>query len=243
MKTKTTLTRRVLALCMSVLMLMTAWVFVAPTKVAAAADVWDGTWDGSGFSNNHITSAKGFAQFINNAGTGTSYSGQTIYLDVDIDLQSINFGNGGGKNVYYDRNNYFQGTFDGQGHTISNFYMTNDDHRVGLFRSAQNATFKNVNFENAFVDDNNNNGKNGFAVLVGWGDGNLTFENVHLKSLRTQPVNDLAHSGCRTESKVCSARFFGINVHAGIALGRNRKEILFLLDQRDRFFGDFSGHS
>ncbi len=182
MKTKTTTARRVLALCMSVLMLMTAWVFVAPTKVAAAADVWDGTWDGSGFSNNHITSAKGFAQFINNAGTGTSYSGQTIYLDVDIDLQSINFGNGGGKNVYYDRNNYFQGTFDGQGHTISNFYMTNDDHRVGLFRSAQNATFKNVNFENAFVDDNNNNGKNGFAVLVGWGDGNLTFENVHIKS-------------------------------------------------------------
>ncbi len=182
MKTKTTTARRALALCMSVLMLLTAWVFVAPTKAAAAADVWDGTWDGSGFSNNHITSAKGFAQFINNAGTGTSYSGQTVYLDVDIDLQSINFGNGGGKNVYYDRNNYFQGTFDGQGHTISNFYMTNDDHRVGLFRSAQNATFKNVNFENAFVDDNNNNGKNGFAVLVGWGDGNLTFENVHIKS-------------------------------------------------------------
>ena len=36
MKTKTTATRRVLALFMSVLMLMTAWVFVAPTKAAAA---------------------------------------------------------------------------------------------------------------------------------------------------------------------------------------------------------------
>ena len=35
MKTKTTATRRVLALFMSVLMLMTAWVFVAPTKAAA----------------------------------------------------------------------------------------------------------------------------------------------------------------------------------------------------------------
>ena len=35
MKTKTTATRRVLALFMSVLMLMTAWVFVAPTKAKA----------------------------------------------------------------------------------------------------------------------------------------------------------------------------------------------------------------
>ena len=34
MKTKTTATRRVLALFMSVLMLMTAWVFVAPTASA-----------------------------------------------------------------------------------------------------------------------------------------------------------------------------------------------------------------
>ncbi|MBQ4366176.1 MAG: hypothetical protein II804_07935, partial [Clostridia bacterium] len=175
--TKTT-GKRVLALCMSVLMLLTAWVFVAPTK-AFAADVWDGTWDGSGFSNNHITSAKGFAQFINNAGTGTSYSGQTVYLDVDIDLNNIDFGNiSGGKNVYYSRDNYFQGTFDGQGHTIANFRMHNSDHRVALFRSARNATFRNVNVSGIFVDDNNDNGKNGFAVLVGYGEGNLTFENI-----------------------------------------------------------------
>ncbi len=184
MKTKTTLTRRVLALCMSVLMLLTAWVFVAPTKAAAAADVWDGTWDGSGFSNNHITSAKGFAQFINNAGTGTSYSGQTVYLDVDIDLNNIDFGNiSGGKNVYYSRDNYFQGTFDGQGHTIYHFQMHNSDHRVGLFRSAKNATFRNVTVDGVYVDDNDNgNKKNGFAVMVGYGEGNLTFENVHIKN-------------------------------------------------------------
>ena len=43
MKTKTTATRRVLALFMSVLMLMTAWVFVAPTK-ADAATAGNFTW-------------------------------------------------------------------------------------------------------------------------------------------------------------------------------------------------------
>ena len=61
MKTKTTLTRRALALCMSVLMLMTAWVFVAPTK-AAAASTWNGSQDNPGSSGytdeNNIIQAK-----------------------------------------------------------------------------------------------------------------------------------------------------------------------------------------
>ncbi|MBQ6021359.1 MAG: InlB B-repeat-containing protein, partial [Clostridia bacterium] len=173
--------RTVLSVLLAALLLVS--IVPAFTLPAKAADVWNGTWDGSGFSNNHITSAKGLAQFINNCGTGTSYSGQTVYLDVDIDLNNIDFGNiDGGKNVYYSRDNYFQGTFDGQGHTIYKFRMHNSDHRIGLFRSAKNATFKNVNFENVFIDDNNNNGKNGFAVVVGLGDGNITFENVHVKS-------------------------------------------------------------
>ena len=173
--------RTVLSVLLAALLLVS--IVPAFTLPAKAADVWNGTWDGSGFSNNHITSAKGLAQFINNCGTGTSYSGQTVYLDVDIDLNNIDFGNiDGGKNVYYSRDNYFQGTFDGQGHTIYNFRMHNSDHRIGLFRSAKNATFKNVNFENVFIDDNNDNGKNGFAVMVGFGDGNITFENVHVKS-------------------------------------------------------------
>ena len=105
--------RTVLSVLLAALLLVS--IVPAFTLPAKAADVWNGTWDGSGFSNNHITSAKGLAQFINNCGTGTSYSGQTVYLDVDIDLNNIDFGNiDGGKNVYYSRDNYFQGTFDGQ---------------------------------------------------------------------------------------------------------------------------------
>ena len=39
-----------------------------------------------------------------------------------------------------------------------------------------------MKFENVFIDDNNNNKKNGFAAVVGYGEGNLTFENVHVIS-------------------------------------------------------------
>ncbi len=186
MKTKTTTARRALALCMSVLMLLTAWVFVAPTKAAAAADVWDGTWDGSGFSNNHITSAKGFAQFIYNVNrNGQSYENQTVYLDVDVDLDGRDFASGVLSGDYNNNSNYrFKGTFDGQGHTIAKFKMVSSYHRVAMFRTAQNATFKDINFTDVFIDDvSDNNKKNGFAVLVGYGEtGNLTFENVHINS-------------------------------------------------------------
>ena len=187
MKTKTTLTRRVLALCMSVLMLLTAWVFVAPTK-AAAASTWDGSigdpgaayyyTDSSG--NYHLESAKALVYFINRIANGTDFNGKTVYLETDVDLASIDFGN----NVFpYNTGRYFKGTFDGQNHTISNFKMTHSDHRIAMFRQAQNATFKNISFENVFIDDTNNNGKNGFAVLVGFcTSGSLTFDNVHINS-------------------------------------------------------------
>ncbi len=62
--------------------------------VKAKADTWDGTYNqNTGFTNNHITSARGLAYFINRISQGTSFSGQTVYLDVDVNLNNIDFGN------------------------------------------------------------------------------------------------------------------------------------------------------
>ena len=233
MTMKRTTGKRILGVLLTLLMILPLGLPLAPT--ASAADVWDGTWDGSGFSNNHITSAKGFAKFINNAGTGTSYSGQTVYLDVDIDLNSIDFGNiSGGKNVYYSRDNYFQGTFDGQGHTIANFQMHNSDHRIGVFRSARNATFKNVTFTNVLVDDNNNNGKNGFAVVVGYGEGNLTFENVHINSGTVYGYNYVgglvgeygANNTLRITNCSNAAKIYADNDRAGGMVGHSKGSVV-----------------
>ena len=154
----------------------------------AAADVWDGTWDGTGFGINaaleyHITSAKGFAQFINNVGSGTTYSGKIIYLDVDIDLNNINFGNvSGGKNVYGTKTNYFNGMLDGQGHTIANFRMHSSEDRVGLIRYARGASFRNLTFTNVSIDDGHTNGIAGFGVLIGYGERTISFNNVKIES-------------------------------------------------------------
>ncbi|MBR6314635.1 MAG: hypothetical protein IKR49_08400, partial [Clostridia bacterium] len=189
-RTKTTTTRRVLALCMSVLMLLTAWVFVAPTK-AAAASTWDGTIGdpGSAYYYNsgndyYLESAKALVHFLNRIANQNTFAGKTVHLMVDVDLANRDFGDSVWP--YNTGDNYaFQGTFDGGGHTISNFKMTSSNHRVALFRTAKNATFRNLNFENVFVDDaSDSNKKNGFAALVGFinGNGTSTFENIHVNS-------------------------------------------------------------
>ena len=165
----------VLSVQLSLVMLVTMCAVTVPTVFA---DTWDGTYtDGSGFSGNTIYNARGLAYFLRTIYDGNSYSGQTVYLATDVDLNGIDMSD----TSPYNSDRIFQGTFDGQNHTIANFRMTHDNHRVAMFRTAKNATFKNVTFTNVFIDDwAANNKKNGFAVLVGYGDGDLTFENVHI---------------------------------------------------------------
>ena len=183
--------RRALALCMSVLMLLTAWVFVAPTK-ASAASVWNGTTVSNPGASEYVESgstltlksANALVWFIYQVNrTNTTFEGITVYLDVDVDLGGHNFKD----NVMtgdYSQGNAFKGTFDGRNHTISGFKFVSSYHRVAMFRTTNNATFKNVTFTNVFIDDeSDSNKKNGFAVLSGYHEtGSITFENVHVNS-------------------------------------------------------------
>ena len=89
-----------------------------------------------------ITTAEELITFSNDVSSGNRYSGTTVYLDSDIDFtpslsqqfQPI------GKNETLS----FQGTFDGQGHTISNLALNSSSLYVGLFGYSIGATIKNV---------------------------------------------------------------------------------------------------
>ena len=66
----------------------------------------------------HINKAEGLIEFSKIINSGISYSGTTVFLDTDIDFS-------GGLSEQFEpigviSNNHFQGTFDGQGHVISN---------------------------------------------------------------------------------------------------------------------------
>ena len=89
----------------------------------------------------HISSASDLIQFSNNVSSGTTYSGATVFLDADIDFS------GGLSEQFepigtYDK--YFQGTFDGQGHTIRNLAIDFSLWYIGLFGYSKGATIRNV---------------------------------------------------------------------------------------------------
>ena len=88
-----------------------------------------------------VKNTQEFIQFSKNVSSGTSYSGTTVLLDADIDFSgplSEQF-----EPIGKD-NNYFQGTFNGQDHTISNLSMNSSLKYTGLFGYLSGGTIRNV---------------------------------------------------------------------------------------------------
>ena len=89
----------------------------------------------------HINSSSGFIEFSKNVSSGTNYSGTTVFLDADIEFSD-------GLSEQFEpvgtSSNYFQGTFDGQGYTISNLAIKSSSQYVGLFGYSKGATIRNV---------------------------------------------------------------------------------------------------
>ena len=92
----------------------------------------------------HIQNLAGLEYFAAQVNGGRSFEGQTVVLDTDIDLAT----RAGSEwtPIGADSSKYFEGTFDGQDHTISNFQVNREGH-AGLFGYAR-ATFKNLSVEN-----------------------------------------------------------------------------------------------
>ncbi|MBR0177931.1 MAG: leucine-rich repeat protein [Bacteroidales bacterium] len=100
--------------------------------------------------------------FRDKVNDGTTYNNYVVKLEADLDLSGISWTPIGrvdtdGSEEYYD----FYGTFDGQGHTISNLsvgtdasYTDSDGHNNGLFGGTRNATVKNIIMENATIKGN-----------------------------------------------------------------------------------------
>ena len=129
----------------------------------------------------HIKTAEqlaGIAKLVNE-GTVT-FEGKTVYLDNDLDLAgiewiSIGTGRGG---LNDDKPYCFCGTFDGQGHVISNLYsrdsllVANEDnernlYRTGLFGNVNGGEIRNLGVLDADVSiDSNDVSAAGEAILV-----------------------------------------------------------------------------
>lgn len=157
----------------------------------STADAWDGEtsttdWyyvdtDADVFYINSASDFAGLADLVNSG--VTKFSGKTVKLTVDIDLDQNNWTPIGSDET--DRS--FRGSFDGQGHTISNLWICESDDFIGLFGYAGvggdqgTVYFKDFTLNNATVISNITNSHDG--SYVGGVVGNCrvcTFDNVDL---------------------------------------------------------------
>ena len=163
---------RTLAALLSVMLM----VGLLPTMVFAAeneVDVWDGTSDTSWYNETdtefHIKTAEQLAGLaaLTNQDKPITFTGKTIYLDVDVDLKNYNW-----VAISEDGNNSttssFSGTFDGQGHSINNLNSSSSTQRLGLFGTVHNATIKNINLYNATITAGSDSIRFEYGALISW---------------------------------------------------------------------------
>ena len=190
--------------------MMIASMIVVPVS-AADVDVWDGTADTSWYSADAttftLTTAEqlaGLAQLVNG---GNTFSGKTVKLGADIQLQSnadmANYATWSTSvapaNVWTPigwytsaENQVFQGSFDGQGHTVSGMYVVDTDSsiaggRASLFGFVKGTAFKNLNITKSYSA-----AKYCTAILVAYTGGSNapSFENVNITACKVEGAND-----------------------------------------------------
>lgn len=132
-----------------------------------------------------ITTGAELAAFAADVNGGSSYSGKTVKLGADINLGGQNWTPIGD----CESGKYFQGTFDGQGFTISNLYVdkSTDDSEfstAGLFGwvDAASATLKNLTINGATVK-----GSHWVGAAAGYWTGEIS--NVHVTNSTVMGFN------------------------------------------------------
>jgi hypothetical protein len=131
-----------------------------------------------------------FANDVNVNGNG--YSGKTVVLTADIDLNNEEWtpiGQTGGNGVA----TYFRGRFDGNGHTISNLKITNNAYDEGKNYAAGFFGFVDAgdaNIVNLTIDGANVNGHHWTGVIAGYLTGNISNCTVKNATVSCTHAND-----------------------------------------------------
>ena len=136
-----------------------------------------------------------WAEFAQNVNNGITYEGETVYLDADITATTrAGYETGYGTSSHVIKS--FQGSFDGQGHTIT-FNYTADNTYAAPFAYVKNATFLNLKTAGT-ITANTKRYAGGIAGMVISGSQNCTFTNCESNVTITSTsngTNDCRHGG------------------------------------------------
>ncbi|MBR2906497.1 MAG: hypothetical protein IKC26_00440 [Clostridia bacterium] len=158
--------------------------------ISNPVDTWDGTADTSWYNETDtefaLSTAEQFAGLAVLVDSGNNFAGKTIALTSDVDLYFLPAG--ATEPLAFDPIGDkvpFAGTFDGQGHTISNLYQSGwafgyewgKYGSIGLFGELESATVKNVTISgaDACIEGGDIGGITGSAT------GTCVFENITIK--------------------------------------------------------------
>ena len=184
-----------LVLLLVVAMVLPGIPTIATEGETAEGIVATGDWynDGAGVDGKFIISTAGDLKYF--MSLNDSFSGKTVYLGADIDwndvdsieelmaLESPNvwtpFGVIANESSYYPL--VFQGTFDGQGHSINGLYMEATGNNIGFFGRLTKATVKNVSFTNGYMHTTGTADKL-IGFVAGGASNTCTFENVSVNA-------------------------------------------------------------
>ncbi len=186
---------KVLTIGLSVLLIAaltaTAVFFAESDANNIEIDAWDGTVaesfaGGTGvFVDPYlIENAEQFAKAILNV----DEKGKYYKLTSDIYLNDISVENWEEKSPkeWYDRSAYgstdlavfFEGNFDGAGHTIYGAYY-NGTRNAGIFPKVKNSTISNLRISDASLTSTSSSS---VGAIVGWGDGTIDFNNCAVEA-------------------------------------------------------------
>ena len=162
--------------------------FIDSPKNDYIVSVWDGesattpVADADGVYR--ISSAEELVGMMNDSKSPNCNNYQNVVLECDIDL--------GGNTIsgFGDVSGFFDGIFDGQGHSISNFKIdaTNRTYYAGLFNQVSQYSGTNTVIKNLIVKNATVAGTSQVGVIVGGMNGNTIVENCKVYNSTVKAV-------------------------------------------------------
>lgn len=179
--------KKTLAFILTFAMLLSAVITAAAVPAAAASGVWDGTIadsyaGGKGTLNEPylISNGSELAKMVND---GNDTAGKFYKLTGDIYLNDTSDSAWKDNNprAWYTRTDVsnigFQGTLDGDSHTVSGIYYKGDERLLGLIPATTNgATVKNLHIADSHLESTSY----GIAALIGFASGNITISKCYI---------------------------------------------------------------
>ena len=145
------------------------------TPTMSMTDVSEATWDSTKNQVIGISSTQELKKMADLINSGKESSNRTFALTADIDLNELGDLDGNGSN--WNSIDDFSGTFDGNGHTISNLKCYNSNWCNGLFSSTDGATIKNINLSDFYMEFDTPSKGSLIGIAM-----NTTVENIAVKN-------------------------------------------------------------